>query len=372
MSIHDFVSDYTGAFPDRLKQLLLANTTGTASTWTINDLWMKFLTERGFTSGSLDDRMRQWLLSYTGAATGTNADLWERITEPFSEGTDLLDLYPDAVLAYSTARRLRTLYSGPLFRVRRSSDNAEQDIGFDSETGIVDTSALTTFVGANDGFVVTEYNQAEAGGFNATIGTASLQPAIVLAGVVQTLGTNARPAPLWSAPASAAGDDRLSAANVTLTGTELVIYWACRDTDHTYYRAICHYGTGSVSSQEFAVYSPDIDFGVDNATFFNNSGSTPNSAAVGAAPADYVGRVRGNLLSGSTLEAIRVNKGAETSGTTTSAANYGSAKNFHIGNRSDGIAGYAGVIGELILYSNLSVTTTDGVDDNIAAFWGIS
>jgi len=43
----------------------------------------------------------------------------------------LLDLYPGATVAYSL-RKLRTAYSGSAIRVRRSSDNTEQDFGFDS------------------------------------------------------------------------------------------------------------------------------------------------------------------------------------------------------------------------------------------------
>lgn len=371
MSIHNFVSDYTGAFPDRLKQLLLANTTGTASTWTINDLWMKFLTERGFTSGSLDDRMRQWLLDYTGATVGTNADLWALITEPFSEGSDLLDLYPDALVAFSTARRLRALYSGPLFRVRRSSDNAEQDIGFDSGTGVVDVSALTTFVGANDGFVVTKYNQAVGGGLDATIGTASLQPAIVLAGVVQTIGTNSRPAPLWDGSAGVMGDDRLSVASLTIPGTSAVIYWASRDRFHDQYRVVYFYGTGGVGATEFVVYAPDADFGTDILRTYVGS-TTGTSLTIPAAPLTYVGRSRVSVLSGSTLENTRINKGSEASGTAAAAASWGAAKNLHLGNRSDGLGGYGGYLGEFILYPSLSVATTNGVDDNIMNFWGIT
>jgi hypothetical protein len=62
---------------------------------------------------------------------------------------------------YSITRRLLTSYSGPLFRVKRSSDGTEQDISFDSE-GLLDESALTTFVGAGDGHIVTWYNQKDS------------------------------------------------------------------------------------------------------------------------------------------------------------------------------------------------------------------
>ena len=57
----------------------------------------------------------------------------------------LLDTYTGAAAAYSL-RKLRTAYSGSAIRVRRSSDNTEQDIGFTSN-GDLDTSVLQTFVG---------------------------------------------------------------------------------------------------------------------------------------------------------------------------------------------------------------------------------
>jgi hypothetical protein len=58
----------------------------------------------------------------------------------------LLDLFPNASVAYSL-RKLRTAYSGSAIRVRRSSDNAEQDIGFvDNE---LDTTSMLDFVGYN-------------------------------------------------------------------------------------------------------------------------------------------------------------------------------------------------------------------------------
>lgn len=92
----------------------------------------------------------------------------------------VLDVYPGATAAYGM-RKLSSTYTGAAFRVRRSSDNTEQDIGF---SGInVDVSALSFFVGANNGFITRWYDQTgqsrEFGQLNA-----SLQPRIVNAGVI--------------------------------------------------------------------------------------------------------------------------------------------------------------------------------------------
>jgi hypothetical protein len=98
----------------------------------------------------------------------------------------LLDLYPNAGAAYSL-RKLRAAYSGSAIRVRRSSDNTEQDIGFDVN-GNLDTTALTTFVGAGNGFVTTWYDQS-GNTRNATQTTQSSQLFIMQSGVLNTLNS---------------------------------------------------------------------------------------------------------------------------------------------------------------------------------------
>jgi hypothetical protein len=91
-----------------------------------------------------------------------------------------LDLYPSATLAVSL-RKLRLNYSGSCIRVRRSNDNTEQDIGF--VNNYLDTASMKTFVGANNGFVVTWYDQSGSGN-NATQIIAITQPKIITSGVI--------------------------------------------------------------------------------------------------------------------------------------------------------------------------------------------
>ena len=83
--------------------------------------------------------------------------------------------------AYSV-RRLRTAYTGPLMRVRRSSDNTEQDIGYRGDNWL-DETALLTFVGAGSGFVVTWYDQS-GNARNVSQATTANQPRIVNSGAV--------------------------------------------------------------------------------------------------------------------------------------------------------------------------------------------
>jgi hypothetical protein len=67
-------------------------------------------------------------------------------------------------------------------RVRRSSDNTEQDIGF--VWNRLDTASLLSFVGAGNGFVTTWYDQS-GNGYNITQGAAAAQPRIVNGGVLE-------------------------------------------------------------------------------------------------------------------------------------------------------------------------------------------
>lgn len=93
----------------------------------------------------------------------------------------LLDMFPTATFAYSV-RKLRTAYTGSCLRIRRDSDNAELDIGFDVDD-YIDESAIIAFVGANNAFVVTWYDQS-GNGNNATAAVVGEQPVIVSSGTI--------------------------------------------------------------------------------------------------------------------------------------------------------------------------------------------
>jgi hypothetical protein len=109
----------------------------------------------------------------------------------FASAAYFTDLFGVPKVAYAL-RKLspNTLYSGAAIRVRRSSDNTEQDINFTSSAvnAPLDTSALTSFVGANDGFVTTWYDQS-GNGIDISQSTASNQPKIVNAGSVITMNS---------------------------------------------------------------------------------------------------------------------------------------------------------------------------------------
>ena len=112
---------------------------------------------------------------------------------PSAQTACLLDTYSVALVAYSL-RKLRAWYYGAAIRVRRSSDNTEQDIYFDA-SGNLDTTSLLAFVGSGSGYVAKWYDQSGSNNHLIKISAAN-QPRIVNAGVVETVG--GKPAVRWT------------------------------------------------------------------------------------------------------------------------------------------------------------------------------
>ncbi len=78
----------------------------------------------------------------------------------------VLDDYgDDAYIAWSL-RKLRSSYTGSAIRVRRTSDDAELDIGF--VDNYLDTQSLSTFLDGNEGRLHTWYDQSEGTVRNST------------------------------------------------------------------------------------------------------------------------------------------------------------------------------------------------------------
>ena len=105
----------------------------------------------------------------------------ENTIQAYNSNNLLLDRFAEGVAAAYSLRQLSTTYTGDAIRVRRASDNTEQDIGFVG--GELDTASLTTFCSATDGFVTTWYDQS-GNGYDVTQATAANQPQIVSSGSV--------------------------------------------------------------------------------------------------------------------------------------------------------------------------------------------
>lgn len=110
------------------------------------------------------------------------------VNKNFSGGAaTVLEEYGTPAAAYSMRYLYPTIYSGPVIRVRRGSDDAEADFTPDEITN----GTLTTWTGANNGLVTTWYDQS-GNGYNATQATKSAQPELVSGGSLIT--SNGKPA----------------------------------------------------------------------------------------------------------------------------------------------------------------------------------
>ena len=148
-----------------------------------------------FTPAPADDAafatVKAALLENLKARTGGTVPISLKQTwEEVAGATDLLDTYTGAAAGYSL-RRLKSTATNAI-RVRRSSDNTEQDIGFTA--GELDTSSLLAFVGTggtDNGYIRTFFDQ--SGNSNDATQTATgSQPQIVSSGAV-VVDANGKP-----------------------------------------------------------------------------------------------------------------------------------------------------------------------------------
>lgn len=93
--------------------------------------------------------------------------IWKQVT-PFIriDNQFLLDQFPGAEVGFSL-RKLRSNYTGSAIRIRRSSDNAEQDIGF--VNNVLDEAAIMSFCGTGEGHITTWYDQVGSKNFVQTV-----------------------------------------------------------------------------------------------------------------------------------------------------------------------------------------------------------
>ncbi len=238
-----------------------------------------------------------------------NAYLRGRIGPPVSL------IFRGAAAAYSTRIPSESAYSGPLMRVRESAGNTEQDIYASSVADVygnqwLDTTALLAFVGANNGFVTTWYDQS-GGGNHMVQATAGSQPRIVLAGAVDL--SNGKPA-IWTttslsiavnpAPFLITGnaDRTLNGVQHRQSGTAGIIWsgvtstagsWGIDNSSVTLYAPYV-IGTGDVTSTALATGTAHVITAIHKAgtSFGFANGAqrgTPNSTVLGTLATNGLG-----------------------------------------------------------------------------------
>lgn len=100
-------------------------------------------------------------------------------------GPRVLDGIPNPLIACGLRLLLLSYIDGPAIRIRRSTDNVEKDIYFNTSTGSIDTTSLLSFIGSADGYIVRAYNQTR-NGLDLINADRATQLKLVNAGVVYT------------------------------------------------------------------------------------------------------------------------------------------------------------------------------------------
>jgi hypothetical protein len=325
----------------------------------VRKIWYK---DEAFEDSDVDT----WTLLHTFADDATYASTatkWQEYLDGQSNGTPpftlaiswedvpavtgILDDYTaDLAGAYSPAL-LDINYAGSAIRVRRASDNTEQDIGFDGAD--LDTAALTTFCTGTDCFIRTWYDQS-GNTRNLTQTTTANQPKIYDAATgVITGGGNSRPYLSFN------GSQWLKVAFGSSVGHPVQTYV---NAEHT---------TSGVSMLVHSGYSQDV-FGVrydaNNAVYFYG-GSTPQMAG------GWVNNNVGNHLlfnqfdgASSLFRVDGVNVATGNSGT-------GTSDGITLGARHSNSQGLIGYISCFVMYSTNDTTNRAAIETALNDYFNV-
>ena len=270
------------------------------------------------------------------------------------------DTYGD-VTAYYSLRKFTEAETLNAIRVRRSSDDTEQDIGFDAN-GDLDTTALLAFVGTggtDNGFVTTFYDQS-GNGNDATNSTESEQPLVVSGGTLVT--ENSKAAIQFDGV-----DDYLSKASPVL-GNSI--------SNFTSFVAAKYDAIGLAASALFGARN-GTNYGTSNSwviarqlsgddTFVsNNSGGYANAANDGATTLNQT-LFYHQFIGGSQVASGR-DGGVLSTNTTSIPANVDLSSKFEIGaiTAPSIVNPMDGKIQELIVFNSDQSTNRTGMETNI-------
>jgi len=290
-----------------------------------------------------------------GRITFRGLGLGGRITSGWpvaSTSALLLDTYPGAAAAYSL-RKLRTAYNGSAIRVRRSSDNTEQDIGFVNNE--LDTASLLTFCGVGNGFITTWYDQ--SGNIkNATQATAGAQPQIINGGVIYT--KNTKPSILNSFTTFLALPSTITGTSGTLINLSATLADPPTGDNGSPF--------GFCTTSNDSSYQP-----FSNGIIYENFASTTRQT-VGNPTNNTTNLYLYNVISDINLYNVKINN-LTFFNTTTNSVGYG-IQSPRIGrsfSSTFGNQGFVGYITEIVVYTNNQNSNISGINTNINSYYTI-
>jgi hypothetical protein len=274
----------------------------------------------------------------------------------------LLDTYSGAAAAYSL-RKLRTAYTGDAIRVRRASDNTEQNIGF--VNNVLDTASLTSFCSGTNGFVTTWYDQS-GNGYDATQSTGANQPQIVSSGSVieknskATLdfdGTNDFLIYNGNFLGGSAGSGFAVSSFDNATRAAREIIYGLQDTTLSRFDFLI---ARQASNASLPLISNNLDFYVEGD--FDPANSTVTNTNQ---------QLYSNIYENNVVRKLFIN----TTETLNGKNNLGildDGTEFYIGRDIIGAAWIDGKIQEIVIYGTNQSSNRTGIESNIANHYGIT
>ena len=263
----------------------------------------------------------------------------------------LLDTYSGSSAAYSL-RKLSASTSN-VVRVRRSSDNAEQDF---TATEITD-GTLTTFTGVSDGFVAIWYDQS-GNSFDAAQTAASSQPKIVSSGSV--ILENGKPAIYFDN----SNDTLVTGVNLSINNIRS-FYSVNMANTTSGFRTIF---SNSYNQNNSVYVGLNINL-MRHQNWIQNK-NNPSYTITTLLNTQYL--VDGFFESGTNGVKRYINSSLDTAYTTTKSLSGTDTTEFSIGASSfDNNYYWGGTQQELILYSSANTTNRTGIENNINAEYTI-
>ena len=268
-------------------------------------------------------------------------------TNPWTgSGTALLDLYPNAAVAYSL-RNLSSTYTGPLVRVRRLSDNAETDI-YGISSGLLDESSLLTFAASSSLSVVKWYDQ-NNNTRDAIQFTNGSQPFIVESGSINKI--NSKPTIRFTGASPLSVRTAFSGSSA---GTKIQVVRTYADPTSAFAGNVLNYvgNTGGVSG-----HYPFVD-GVIYDEFATTSRKTVGNPTPSLANLHVYEAVSDSNLFKSFINNSEIfTTATNTVGYNTSPATVGDV--------------YSGSISEVIVYQSNRSSSLSGINTNINSYYTI-
>jgi hypothetical protein len=273
--------------------------------------------------------------------------------------TGLLNDYSGAAAAYSL-RLLDNTYSGNAIKVRRSSDNAEQDIAFTNNE--LDTTSLETFAGSGDAFVTTWYDQSGSGN-DATQATAAEQPKIVENGTTITEGTKP------SLDFSSSKELGLSSVSIS---SNAYSFFGVANTTGTANRALFrNRELGSFGTIEGAAFFELTSADIIANTFMDDGQGNAIVASSGSASDGYHLISTHYTLSTASLYIDTTKEGSSSMGAGTTPLNGPiDFPYINIGGRRFSRP-WNNAVQEIVLYDNDKLSNRSGIETNINDFYSI-